>query len=139
MRVMRRWFSAMRGRMGGFAVKERIMDVCLIEEDDDGVIMWKETCDRCGNRPDRLTGCMACGRCLCEDCVILYSDGGMTCSDCAEEDMERYERLMALYWRPDLPERFETILGDLYASSANAAGEDDWQPVLDELEKTFNM
>lgn len=75
---------------------------------------------------------------LCDDCAVDYPGGDVACPDCAKEDVERYERIMELAEWPSVTEDLTDKADELHDMMVDAAGED-WQPLLDALEKAANM
>ena len=75
-----------------------------------------------------------CGVRLCDRCAVEYPDGAFECPDCAREDMDRYDRIMALAARPDVPDALVDEAGELYETSDGEVAGDDWRPLLEQLE-----
>jgi hypothetical protein len=92
-------------------------------------------CGVCGGwSPANPPMCDLCGVRLCDRCAVEYPDGAFECPDCAREDMERYDRIMALAARPDVPDELADEAGELYETSDGEVAGDDWRPLLERLE-----
>lgn len=118
---------------------EGLIDDAL--EDEARAAAWERdgACICCGGwTGPRPPVCMACAGRLCDDCAVDYPGGDVACPDCAKEDVERYERIVELAAWPSVTEDLADRADELYDMMVDAAGED-WQPLLDALEKAANM
>lgn len=82
-------------------------------------------CGVCGGwSPADPPTCDLCGVRLCGRCAVEYPDGVFECPDCAREDMDRYDRIMALAARPGVPDALVDEARRLYETSdgESAAG-----------------
>ena len=101
----------------------------------DYVLERDGVCAVCGGwSPADPPMCDLCGARLCDRCAVEYPDGTYECPDCAKEDMERYDRIMRLAARPDVPDALAREACELYEDSVGGVAGDDWKPLLERLE-----
>lgn len=92
-------------------------------------------CAVCGGwSPADPPTCGLCGARLCGRCAVEYPDGVWSCPDCAKEDMDRYDRIMTLAARPDVPDALAERAEELYETADGEVAGDEWQELLERLE-----
>lgn len=92
-------------------------------------------CGVCGGwSPADPPTCDLCGVRLCDRCAVEYPDGAFECPECAREDMDRYDRIMALAAHPGVPDELADKVCDLYESAVGEVADDEWRPLLEQLE-----